>query len=318
VTQTLATFPAKAGTAVATSIDPAVQAAAEEAMSAVSGTAGLVAARVSTGQILAAVSLPAGNAFDYALDGEFPPGSTFKVLTTTALMGKGLSPSSPASCPPTVTVDGEVFHNAEGEAPISNIAQAFTESCNTAFVQLATADLAPSDFTAVANEFAIGKGVQMGFPAFGGSVPMPTGGTDLAATSIGQAKVVVSPLDMAMVAAAIGRGAVAPARLVTGAPDDTAATVPLPAPLVTELRTMMAAVVATGTAAGTGLPAGTYAKTGTAQYGSGNPIPTDAWLIGYRGDVAFAMVEQNSKGNGGPVDGPIIARFLNALPASYR
>jgi cell division protein FtsI/penicillin-binding protein 2 len=318
VTGTLATFPPKAGTAVATSIDPVVQAAAEEAMSGVSGRDGFVAVRVSTGQILAAVSLPASDAFDYALDGEFPPGSTFKVLTTTALLEKGLSPSSPASCPPTVTVDGEVFHNAEGEAPISDIAQAFSESCNTAFVQLATTELTPSDFTAVANEYGIGKAVQMGVPAFSGSVPRPTDGADLAATSIGQAKVVVSPLDMAMVAAAIGRGAVAPARLVTGAPDDTAATVPLPASVVTELRTMMAAVVANGTAAGTGLPAGTYAKTGTAQYGSGNPIPTDAWLIGFRGDVAFAMVVQDSKGNGGPVDGPIIARFLDALPAAYQ
>jgi cell division protein FtsI/penicillin-binding protein 2 len=213
-------------------------------------------------------------------------------------------------------VDGEMFHNAEGEAPVSDIAQAFIESCNTAFVQLATADLTPSDFTTVAGEYGIGKAAQMGFPAFSGSVPTPADGADLAATSIGQAKVVVSPLGMAMVAAAIGRGAVAQAQLVKGAPDDTSATVPLPASLVTELRSMMASVVATGTAAGTGLPAGTYAKTGTAQYGSGNPSPTDAWLIGYRGDVAFALVEQNSKGNGGPVDGPIIARFLDALPAA--
>jgi membrane peptidoglycan carboxypeptidase len=81
---------------------------------------------------------------------------------------------------------------------------------------------------------------------------------------------------------------------------------------------MMAAVVATGTATGTGLPPGTYAKTGTAQYGSGNPIPTDAWLIGYHGEIAFALVEQNSQGNGGPVDGPVIARFLQALPAADR
>ena len=47
---------------------------------------------------------------------------------------------------------------------------------------------------------------------------------------------------------------------------------------------MMAQVVATGTAAGRGLPPGTYAKTGTAQYGSGHPLPTDAWLIGFNGE----------------------------------
>jgi membrane peptidoglycan carboxypeptidase len=75
---------------------------------------------------------------------------------------------------------------------------------------------------------------------------------------------------------------------------------------------MMAAVVASGTAAGTGLPVGTHAKTGTAQYGSGTPQPTDAWLMGYDGNVAFAIVVQGT-GNGGPTDGPIMAKFLAAL-----
>ena len=47
------------------------------------------------------------------------------------------------------------------------------------------------------------------------------------------------------------------------------------------------------------------------------PQPTDAWLMGYRGDIAFAMVLQGT-GNGGPTDGPIVARFLNALGAGRR
>ena len=315
-TQTLATFPPKPGSDVATSIDLAVQSAAEQALTGVTGTAGFVAVRVSTGQILASVSLPTSSGFDSALNGEFPPGSTFKVLTATALMQKGLSPSSPASCPPTVTADGEVFHNAEGEASVSNMGQAFAESCNTAFVQLATTKLEPSDFPTVAALYGIGKPIQMGLPAFAGSVPRPSDEASLAATSIGQAQLVMSPLDLAMVAASVGHGSFSPARLVVGAADDSTIAVPLPALAVDGLRSMMAAVVATGTAAGTGLPSGTFAKTGTAQYGSGQPIPTDAWLIGYRGDVAFALVEQNSKGNGGPVDGPVIARFLKALPAA--
>jgi cell division protein FtsI/penicillin-binding protein 2 len=318
VTQTLATFSPKPGTDVATSIDPAVQSAAEQAMKSVTGVAGFVAVRVSTGQLLASVSLPRGSAFDYALDGEFPPGSTFKVLTATALIDKGLSPASPASCPPTVSADGEVFHNAEGETPVTDLSQAFAESCNTAFVQLAMTHLAPTDFSDVAALYGIGRPMKMGLPAFSGSVPTPTDGASLAATSIGQAKVVVSPLDLALAAADVGRGSFLPSRLVVGAPDDSAVAVPFPTKALDGLRSMMAAVVATGTATGTGLPPGTYAKTGTAQYGSGNPIPTDAWLIGYHGEIAFALVEQNSQGNGGPVDGPVIARFLQALPAADR
>jgi membrane peptidoglycan carboxypeptidase len=77
---------------------------------------------------------------------------------------------------------------------------------------------------------------------------------------------------------------------------------------------MMGHVVASGTAAGTGLPATTHAKTGTAQYGTGANLKIDAWLMGYDGDIAFAIVVQNSGGaNGGPLDGPIIAKFLDAL-----
>ncbi len=118
-----------------------------------------------------------------------------------------------------------------------------------------------------------------------------------------------------MVAAAVDTGVVRAPRLVVGAPDDAAPTHVLPVLVVAGLQQMMADVVTNGTAAGTGLPAGTYAKTGTAEYGTGTPPSTDAWLMGYRGDIAFAVVVQGT-GNGGPSDGPIIARFLDALGPS--
>jgi membrane peptidoglycan carboxypeptidase len=82
------------------------------------------------------------------------------------------------------------------------------------------------------------------------------------------------------------------------------------------LRTMMAHVSESGTAAGTGLPPGTYAKTGTAQYEQSGQLKTDAWLMGYHADIAFAIVVQDSgELDGGPRDGPLIARFFNALDA---
>lgn len=317
VKSTLATFAPTPGRPVSTSIDPTVQQAAEQALSAVTGTAALVAVSVSTGEVLASVSLPATTEFDAALDGAFPPGSTFKVLTATALFLRGLSPSSPASCPPTADVGGETFHNAGGEKPVSTVAEAFTESCNTAFVQLAASHLSASSFTSVASLYGLGTTIQMGYPAFAGRVPAPPDAAALAATSIGQAAVVVSPLDLAAVAADVARGSVRPPRLVQGAPADQAAPRPLDPAVSAGLEAMMASVVTSGTAAGTGLPAGTYAKTGTAQYGSGHPLPVDGWLMGWHGDVAFAMVVQNSHGDGGPVDGPVVARFLDALPASY-
>jgi cell division protein FtsI/penicillin-binding protein 2 len=317
---TVATLGPRASPPVRTSIDPIVQAAAEKALNGLHKDAGLIAVNAATGQVLASVSVPGSSGFNLALDGAFPPGSSFKVLTSTALLEHGLTPASAASCPSQITVDGEVFHNAEGTAPVSDLLRAFAESCNTAFIGLATRHLTAADFTRTAALYRIGTTPQLGLPAYGGSVPAPTDEADLAATAIGQAQVLVSPLDMAMVAAAVDTGQVRAARLVAGAADDSVRPAPLPAHVVTSLHTMMAQVVASGTAAGKGLPAGTYAKTGTAQYGHGNPLPTDAWLMGfnnqvYASDIAFAMVTVDG-GEGGPTDGPIVAKFLNLLHQS--
>jgi cell division protein FtsI/penicillin-binding protein 2 len=309
---TLATLAGRDGTPVKTTIDPTVQNAAEAALSGEKKSAALVAVDASTGALLAVANVNAGG-YDQAVLGGFPPGSTFKVLTSTALIGKGLTPSSAASCPKTATVDGEVFNNAEGEGQVSDLLHAFAQSCNTAFIQLATGKLQAADFPAVAAQYRLGQAVQMGTPAFTGSVPEPKDQADLAATSIGQGRVLTSPLNMAMVAAAVDTGTVHAPRLVTGAPDDSAATSKLPQNVVTDLHQMMAQVVASGTAAGQGLPGGTDAKTGTAEYGTGKPLKIDAWLIGFKGNVAFAVLVTNSSGNGGPTDGPIAAKFLGHL-----
>jgi len=317
---TVAAIAPKPGTPVQTSIDPVVQRAAETALTSVHKKAALVAVNAATGQVLASASIPGSGGFNLALDGSFPPGSSFKVLTSTALIEHGLRPSSPAACPSQLTVGGEVFHNAEGTAGADDLLHAFAESCNTAFIGLATRHLTAADFTRTAALYRLGSAPHLGVPAFGGSVPAPADNADLAATTIGQGRVLVSPLDMAMVAAGVDTGQVRAARLVSGAADDSVRPAPLPAHVVSYLHQMMAQVVATGTASGQGLPAGTYAKTGTAQYGHGNPLPTDAWLIGFNNDVfasdiAFAMVTVDG-GEGGPTDGPVVAKFLELLHRS--
>jgi cell division protein FtsI/penicillin-binding protein 2 len=301
---------------VRTSLDPSVQRAAEAALATSKHPdVAMVAMRASTGQVLAIASNPISG-YDTALQGAYPPGSAFKVLTSTALFRHGLNPDSPASCPPTLTIDGETFHNAEGDQPVSTVNAAFTESCNTAFLGLATAHLSPSDFTATAQFYGLQRTPQVGLPAFAANVPAPASPTELAADAMGQGRLTFSPLGMASVAASIDSGAVRAPRLVAGAPDDALPASPLPGGIVNDLRGMMASVVTSGTAAGTGLPAGTRAKTGTAEYGTGPEasLKLDGWLMGYDGDIAFAIVTQDTGGaDGGPVDGPIIARFLDAL-----
>jgi len=311
---TVATLAPHPGTAVTTTIDSGVQHAAEAALAGEKKSAALVAVNAANGDVLATVSINSAG-FDQAIDGRFPPGSTFKVITSTALITHGLTPASAASCPGTATVDGEVFHNAEGEAPVKTLLQAFTESCNTAFIQLAAGHLTAPDLPAAATMFGVGRSVHIGLVSFDGSVPQPSDKADLAATSVGQGRVLMSPLSMAMVAAAADTGTVHSPQLVVGASGTAAATSStLPSDVVSDLHQMMASVVASGTAAGQGLPAGTYAKTGTAQYGTTSPFKTDAWLMGFKGNVAFACLVVNSNGNGGPTCGPIVARFLSDLP----
>jgi cell division protein FtsI/penicillin-binding protein 2 len=313
----LQTFPGHPGKTVRTSIDPTIQHAAEAALgTSTRPDVSMVAMRASTGQVLAVVSEPVTGPDD-ALDGGYPPGSTFKVLTSTMLIDKGLTPSSPATCPPTITVDGETFHNAEGDGAASDLDSAFVQSCNTAFIGLATQHLSPADYVNVTNQYGLVRSAHMGVDGvFSANVPKPAGQTELAADAIGQGRVTFSPLGMAQVASAVDSGVVRAPQLVAGAPDDTAPTHKLSPALLDDLREMMLGVVTSGTAEGTGLPAGTHAKTGTAEYGPG-PESTqkiDGWLMGYDGDIAFAIVTHDTGGqDGGPINGPIIAKFLDAL-----
>jgi cell division protein FtsI/penicillin-binding protein 2 len=124
----LTTIAGHPGTAVRTSLDLRVQRAAEAALATSKHpNVAMVAIQASTGKVLAIAASPDAG-YDTALQGAYPPGSTFKVLTSTALFQHGLTPGSPASCPPSLTVDGETFHNAEGDHPVSTVSAAFIES----------------------------------------------------------------------------------------------------------------------------------------------------------------------------------------------
>jgi len=311
VEETLATKPAKPGTPVRTTIEPSIETAAANALATAPNEAALVAIQASTGKIVAVANNAGG---DLALEGEQPPGSTMKVITSTALIDDGLTPASPATCPPEINVDGENLHNA-GTESANSLLQAFTVSCNTAFIGLTMANLNYQSLHDAAGLYDVGETWDPGLPVFTGSVPVCVGQTDLAGSAIGQSRVVLNPLDLAMVAADIDTSRVRQPFLVEGAPDEHASTSGVPANLDGDLHEMMLSVVESGTAAGTGLPPGTYAKTGTAEYGSGPVLPIDAWLMGFNGDIAFAMIDVDAPGNGGPTDGPVVARFLAALGA---
>jgi cell division protein FtsI/penicillin-binding protein 2 len=268
--------------------------------------------RPSTGEILAVANQPGG--FSRALLGHYPPGSTFKVVTAAALLADGLTPQDQVQCAKIAIIGSHKIRNFEGEkfGPI-NFHTAFAKSCNTAFVTQATQRLSREQLADAARRFGLNTTVNPGVPTARSSFPPARDGLEFAMESFGQARVSVTPLTMAGVAAAVKAGGWRPPKLVVSpAVPRQPKAIPLDAGVAANLRSMMTAVVTSGTAAKAKLPAGTAGKTGTAEYGTGEKLPTHAWFIGYRDDLAFAVVVEGG-GTGGEVAAPLAAAFLRGL-----
>ena len=123
-----------------------------------------------------------------------------------------------------------------------------------------------------------------------------------------------SPLTMALVAAAAGSGTWHPPTLVDDPPQGAAAPpVAVDPGIDASLHQLMRAVVTSGTGTAANVGNAVFGKTGTAEFGPGDPPATHAWFIGFRGDVAFAVLVEGG-GVGGQVAAPIAAKFLHALP----
>jgi cell division protein FtsI/penicillin-binding protein 2 len=311
VDATAARFAATPGKPVQTSLDMRAQMAASEAVSGASTSKpiDLVAIQPSTGKVLAVVERPGG--FDRALAGIFPPGSTFKVVTASALAEKGMRPASTVQCPSQVTIGGRTFHNDANEhLGTTSLQTAFAVSCNSTFAMLAYQRLGGAALASMATTFGFNTNANLGIPATLGKFTTPHQPVDVAADAFGQGTDLVNPLSQASVAAAIEDGTWRSPILVTSPQPRQVKSHALSSAILGTLRPMMRAVVTSGTAAGVGFPAGVYGKTGTAQYGTGTH--SHGWFIGYRGDLAFAVLVEGG-GFGADSAGPVANAFLHKL-----
>ena len=311
VDATAARFAATPGKPVQTSLDMRDQMAASAAVSGASTSKpiDLVAIQPSTGKVLAVVERPGG--FDRALAGIFPPGSTFKVVTASALAEKGMRPSSTVQCPSQVTIGGRTFHNDNNEhLGMTSLQTAFAVSCNSTFAMLAYQRLGGPALASMAATFGFNSTPNLGIPATLGKFTTPHQPVDVAADAFGQGTDLVNPLSQASVAAAIESGTWRSPVLVTSPQPQTARSHTISPAILGTLRPMMRAVVTSGTAAGVGFPAGVYGKTGTAQYGTGTH--SHGWFIGYRGDLAFAVLVEGG-GLGADSAGPVANAFLRKI-----
>jgi len=160
-------------------------------------------------------------------------------------------------------------------------------------------------------DFGLGRSIEPGMPAYGGQVPEPRGSVAQAAATIGQDRLLASPLGLAGMVATVAEGRWRAPRIL---PEQRAPAGPrLPASEVERLRTLTRAVVTEGTGEALAtIPEELHGKSGTAEYGTGDPPPTHAWFVAYRGDLAIAVLVENGRA-GGSVAAPIAARFFRSL-----
>lgn len=196
------------GQPLRTTLDADLQVLAERLLADQESPSALVALRPSTGEVLAAASGPASQGWSTATLAQYPPGSTFKVVTLLALLRSGMDLDDAVTCSDTLNVNGREFENYPGypSAHLGEISlqEAVAQSCNTALMaqreRVGAADLASA-----AEALGLGRGdsVDLGYPVWLGWLPEQAEGTQLAAEMIGQGQVLASPIAMATVAASV-------------------------------------------------------------------------------------------------------------------
>jgi cell division protein FtsI/penicillin-binding protein 2 len=311
---TIASHQGRAPQALRTTLSTRVQNAAEAALGSSTAPSAMVVLEPSSGDVLAVANRPTESTFDRALAGAYAPGSTFKVITTASLLEHGFDPGSSVPCPATILVNGRTFRNFEGESGgSSTFDEDFAISCNTAFISLAPR-LGATSLTKTALEFGLGRNRDLPFGTASSHVPPSTGAVSHAAMMIGQDRIVATPLAMAGVAATVASGRWHAPRLLNTDPKVTGPA--LPANDLSTLRRLMRLVVTSGSGnALASTPGAPSCKTGTAEFGGGNPPPTHAWFICFRGDLALSVLVERGR-SGGSVAAPIAARFFQAYDST--
>jgi cell division protein FtsI/penicillin-binding protein 2 len=305
------------GTALELTLDQDLQLAAERILAPVEPAAALVAIRPSTGAVLAAANGPGTGGVNIATYGQAAPGSTFKTVSSLALLRAGLGPQSPVPCTSSIVVDGKTFTNYDdyppgglGSIPLRT---AVANSCNTAFISQADR-LGRSDLADAAASLGLGVDHDLGFPAYFGQVPSARSGTEAAADMIGQGAVLASPMVMATVMASVQAGHTVVPRLVdsvdVAVPPEVSALTPAE---TRSLRGLLRGVVTGGSGALLADVPGppVIAKTGTAEFDRESRRLTHAWMIAAQGDLAVAVfVDVGRSGSG--TAGPLLEAFLRA------
>jgi penicillin-binding protein A len=320
------------GKAVRTTIDPALQQSAVAALGSVYGGVAVLDAR--DGDVLALSGI--------AYSAPQPPGSTFKVITTTGALDEDLV-SLDDEFPVEVSNSdiGREIANSHDAPCGGTFAQSFADSCNTVFAPLG-AELGGEKLVETAERFGFNSEPPLFDDAAAAAIKPPAStipaqlesSVEVGESAIGQGQVLATPLEMATVSQTIAnQGVRMPTPIARGEGlEPTGEPVKVTSPETARtIKELMQGVVGYGTGTAAALPGIDVAgKTGTAELGPAAlepgqelgpdeepPQETDAWFTAFApaGDpkIAAAVMVVNSDGDGGTVAAPIVRQIM----ASY-
>ncbi|HEU4346309.1 MAG TPA: penicillin-binding transpeptidase domain-containing protein [Actinoplanes sp.] len=280
---------------------------------------------------------PADPLLNRGINQRYPPGSTFKVITAAAALENGRTPETLVDCPPQYVPPQTTrpitnFGRESCSAPKVTLQQALTQSYNTAFAKLGV-ELGAGELRRLATAFGIdGKPFTVPLRVSAsavGDLPDPPA---VAQSAIGQRDVALTPLQGAMIAAAVANNGVlmkpnlirelqGPDLSVLDEPEPEQLTTAVSPDVAGQLSQMMRSVVDNGTGRAArieGVPVA--GKTGTAQTAPGRP--PHAWFIGFAssGDrqVAVSVIIENggnsgSETTGGEAAAPVAKDVMEAV-----
>jgi peptidoglycan glycosyltransferase len=324
--RTLAQSEPEAGAPVKTTIDPGLQ---ESAVSALAGRSGGIAVLDTHNGDVRAL---AGQAFSAPQ----PPGSTFKMITTTAALQKGVvSLDDEFEITDGANVGGRFINNAGGEFCGGTFRESFAESCNAVFAPLGP-EIGNDELVEVAERFGFNSPPTIYAPKLVRAVDPPEStipteigeDVDLGVSAIGQGEVLATPLEMASVAQTIANGGVREPTSIVANQKLRPHTEPvrvMTKKLAGEMTELMIGVVTEGTGTAGAIPEAQVAgKTGTAELGpkpgqeeEENPIQIkDAWFAAFapaeKARLAVGVLLIEAEAAGGEVAAPAAAQVLSA------
>jgi peptidoglycan glycosyltransferase len=345
--------PRPVGDEVLSHLDPKAQRVAQAELAGRAGA--VVALNPQTGAVKVMYSNPsyddnhpnpnAPGQFNKATQAGYPPGSTFKVVTAAAAIDSGkYTPNSIVNGKSPVTISGVPLNNDLNQSfgPI-DLTTALTYSVNTVWAQVAES-LGRGTMTRYMKRFGFYAKPPLDYPRdelnpsqpyapSGRPYPPGSPNEDIGRIAIGQGGLLVTPLQMAMVASAVADGGkLMTPHLGNRVIDPSGRTVETVAPsqyrrvmktsTASEIAQMMKKVVDEGTGTPAQLGGGiTFAgKTGTASVGVAGANLTQPWFIGFapiqNPKVAVAVtIERSNGGFGGTVAAPIAKAVVQTLLA---